>query len=938
MKRLSFVVGVVGLLAFFAFLMFSSRDAGTVGVRNTAMLSREAVNDEIARERQEWLQLRNPYTMQIPVGIRSKELAYARTLPNVEEVAKSPLQKAQLLSWASRGPINQGGRTRALAYDISDVTGNTILAGGVSGGMWRSTDGGASWTRTSSLSDSVQSVTCLAQDPRVGHQSTWYYGTGELSGNSAGGGGQDAAYSGDGLYKSTDGGTSWQKLTNTASWTPQAFDKLFDYVRDVVVDPTNGNVYAAVYGEIDRSTDGGTTWSPSLGATSAYSASTDIAVSSTGVFYAVMSSDGSDGGIYRSTTGALNSWTNITPGSWPSSFDRTVLAIAPSNEDVVYFLSSTPNSGLHVENDWTSFFQYTYLSGDGSGVGGSWTNRTSNLPTRAVNGQVSGFSSQSGYDLVVKVKPDNANTVFIGGTNLYRSTDGFATSANTAWIGGYSTADDISTYANQHPDEHSLSFMPGSSGVLLSGNDGGISKTTNDTAATVSWTRLNNGYTTSQFYSVAMDMGTPGDQTLIGGMQDNGHMFTNSSSGTTPWVVLPFGGDGGITAISNGRSSYYICTQNGGLERLLLDANGNALDFAGIKPTGGSNFMFTTPYVLDPNNSDIMYLAAGSDLWRNSNLSAIPTANNGGPQDTTSINWSDLTNSSIAGRIITALGVSTSPANRLYVGTDSTLVFRVDGANSGNPTPTNITGSGFPAAGGAGAYVSCIAVNPRNADTAIVVFSNYNVLSLFLTGDGGTSWTSIGGNLEQNNDGSGNGPSCRWATILPKGSGVQVYVATSTGVYSTSNLNGMSTAWALEGATVIGNEVTAMVISRPSDGLVVAATHGNGIFGTQPVTGVLSTSNPVPRAFSLSQNYPNPFNPSTTLQYVVAKAGAVKLVVYDMTGRQVATLVDGAKSAGTYTAVWDGKSSNGLDAASGVYLCRFSASGFASAVKMLLLK
>ncbi len=930
-------MGVVGMLAFFAFVKLTMERKTGVDVARLIAVSKEDVNDADARARQEWMQLRDPYTNKIPKDIRSKELAYSKALPNVEAIAKSRLQKAELLTWTFRGPVNQGGRTRALAYDISDATGNTILAGGVSGGMWRSTDGGVSWKRSTSLADSVQSVSCLAQDPRVGHQNTWYYGTGELVGNSAGGGGGDASYTGDGVFKSTDGGGSWQKLTSTASWTPQFFYLTTDYVWNVLVDPTNGNVYAATYGEIDQSTDGGTTWNASLSPTTAFSKYTDIAVTSTGVFYGVMSSDGSDGGIYRSTTGAPNSWTNITPAGWPSNYDRIVLAVAPSNQNTVYFLGETPNSGFvdTASVEWTSFWKYT---DNGAGTG-TWVNRSANLPYFPGGKDVGNFQHQHSYDLVMKVKPDNPNFVFIGGTNLYRSSDGFATKTNTVWIGGYSTANDISSYANHHPDQHSITFKPGTSGVLLSGHDGGISKTTNDSASAVTWTFLNNGYTTSQFYSVALDMSTPGDQTIIGGLQDNGHRFSNTSNGATPWVTLPFGGDGGITAIANGKSSYYICTQNGGAERLLLDANGTLVDFAGVKPSGGSNFLFTTPYVLDPNNTKIMYMAAGTDLWRNSDLTGIPTFLNGGSQDTTSVNWTDLTNSATPGHYITAIGVSTTPANRVYFGTDSSRVYRLNGANSGNPTPTNISGSGFPAAGAkGGAYVSCIAVNPRNADTAIVVFSNYNILSLFLTTNGGTSWTSISGNLEQNPDGSGNGPSCRWATILPKGSGIQVYIATSTGLYSTSSLSGSSTGWALEGSSTIGNVVTTMVISRPVDGMIVAATHANGVFGAQAITGVQASVASLPRAFSLSQNYPNPFNPSTSIQYVIPKTGPIKLSVFDMTGRQVAVLAEGTKVAGIYTTEWDGKTTNGIQAASGIYFCRLDASGFSGTRKMVMLK
>ena len=937
MKLRSLLIGAGGVLAFLAFSRLAMEQKVIVRVAGGLQISREDADDPVARARQEWMQLRDPYTNQIPASIRSRELAYARMLPSVETMAKSRLQKSQLLSWTSRGPVNQGGRTRALAFDISDATGNTILAGGVSGGMWRSTNGGTSWTRTSTLADSVQSVSCLVQDPRVGNQNIWYYGTGELVGNSATGGGNNAFYNGDGVYKSTNGGVSWQKLTSTASWTPQSFDKITDFVWDLVVDPTNGNVYAAVYGEIDRSTDGGATWKPALKASSAYSRYTDIAVTTGGVFYAVMSSDGSDGGIYRSTTGALNSWTNITPSGWPSSYDRIVLTIAPSDQNSVYFLGETPNSGYEdtSSGNWTSFWKYT---DNGSGTG-AWANRSANLPYFPGGQNVGNFMHQHSYDLVMKVKPDNPNFVFIGGTDLYRSSDGFATKNNTVWIGGYSTANDVTQFPGHHCDEHSLAFKPGNPGTMLSGSDGGISKTTNDSASSVTWIFLNNGYITSQFYSIAIDMTTSGDQTIIGGMQDNGHMFSNTVSGANPWVVLPFGGDGGITAIASGKSSYYICTQNGDAERILLDANGNLLDFAGVKPSGGSNFMFTTPYALDPNNSKMMYMAAGSNLWRNSDLTGIPTVQHGGTQNPTSVNWTNLTNSAVAGHLITAIGVATTPANRVYYGTDSSQVFRLDGANTGNPTPTNISGASFPAAGAVGgAYVSCIAVNPRNADTAIVVFSNYSVVSLFLTTNGGTSWTAIAGNLEQNANGTGDGPSCRWATILPIGSSVQVYVATSTGLYSTGNLNGASTVWAQEGATVIGNVVTTMVLSRPVDGLVVAATHGNGVFGAQMATAVRASVASLPNSFSLSQNYPNPFNPTTTIQYVVPENGSVTLAVFDVMGRMISTLVEGTKSAGTYTAEWNGKTQDGLQAASGIYFCRLESAGHTATRKMVMLK
>ncbi|HTP14069.1 MAG TPA: T9SS type A sorting domain-containing protein, partial [Bacteroidota bacterium] len=783
------------------------------------------------------------------------------------------------------------------------------------------------------LADSIQSVSCLAQDPRVGNQNNWYYGTGELLGNSASGGG--AFYVGDGVYKSTNSGTSWQKVVATASWTPQIFDKTSDIVWDVVVDPTNGNVYAALYGQIIRSTNGGTSWSSSLNSTttSAFSAYLDIAVTSSGVFYAAISSDGQTSGIFRSTTGASGSWVNITPVGWPSTYNRTVLAIAPSNEKVVYFLLESPGSGYHdaTDNTYTSFWKYTYVSGDGSGAGGTWSNRSANMP--AYGGNVGNFTHQAGYDLVIKVKPDNPDFVFIGGTNLYRSSDGFASTSNSAWIGGYSTANDISQMSGHHCDEHALAFKPGSPATLLSGSDGGISRTTNDSTAAPTWTFLNNGYLTSQFYSIAVDQAGSGDATMIGGMQDNSNMMTTSTNGSTPWVVMPGGGDGCFSAIANGKTYYYIGTQNGNVYRLNNPSpDWSSYTWTVVTPSGASGFMFVTPYALDPNNSNIMYMAGGSEVWRNSNLSTIANF-----QNSTSTNWTGLTKTNLPGHDITAVGVSTTPANRLYYGTDSTRVFRMDNANvaTGSTNPTEITGGTFPA----DAYVSCIAVNPKNADSAIVVFSNYTVLSLFFTANGGTSWSNIGGNLEENTaTGAGRGPSCRWATILPTSTGAQFYVATSTGLYSTSTLNGTSTVWALEGAGVIGNEVSTMVISRPADGLVAVATHGSGVFSAQAITSVPSGSSPVPETFSLAQNYPNPFNPSTTIQYVVPRTGTVSIEVYDVGGRHIATLAEGVKTAGTHSVTWNGVNDRGVAVSSGVYFCRFNATGFTSTRKMILMK
>lgn len=893
-----------------------------------------------ARERYEWMRLHDPATGKIPDGIREKELAFASTLPKKEQSALLKGSAVQAYTWSARGPYNVGGRTRALGIDVTNT--NLILAGGVSGGMWRTIDAGTSWTRTTDIA-ALQSVSCLVQDIRSGKTNIWYYGTGELFGNSASGGG-GAILRGDGIFKSTNSGQSWTKLSFTSTNVPQSFDQVFDYVWNVAIDPSNSSqdeVYAATLGSIQRSTDGGVNWTPARGASTATAAAsdsryTDIAVTSTGVVYAGMSQASStvgvsaaSRGIWRSTDGIT--WTSITPASFPTQYSRMVVGVAASNENIVYVLVTGTN-GTNGTDQINShqFWKYTFTSGVGNGNGsegngGTWVNRGANLPSESgVSGNAI-FDTQGGYDMLVKVKPDNPDFVILGSTNLYRSTDGFATTSNWKRIGGYAGPSNYTLYGNHHPDQHSGMFIPGSNVIFYSGHDGGVTMTSDVTVASVVWAWLNNSYTTSQFYTVTLDHGTSGDASVMGGLQDNGTWQTTSTNPIVAWTS-PLGGDGSYCAYQNGGAIAYASAQNAQIYKLTSSA------FVRIDPTGGSyGFLFIVPLILDPNNNNIMYLNGDKIIWRNNDLSAILADNS---YTTKSTNWDSL--STVRGTgLVTALAISKTPANVLYYGTTTSGVFKMNSANSGLPTPVDIsTGKGFPS----NAYVSCIAVDPNNASNAMVVFSNYSVQSLFYTTDGGTSWTNVSGNLEQNLDGTGNGPSCRWAVIHHGGTGTVYFVGTSTGLYSTSVLNGTSTSWSQEGSSTIGNVVVDMIDNRNSDGAVVVGTHGNGVFSATVITSVSQLPDVIPTEFRLMQNYPNPFNPSTTIRYSITKRGRVRLNVYDATGKQVATLVDQEQSAGTYEATWDAQTLAQTSVASGVYFARLEHGNRASTQKMMLLK
>jgi hypothetical protein len=824
--------------------------------------------NRVKRLEHEVARLMDPETRRVPTNIRANELQFAsRILPrNIAAKAEkgvSPLQHE--VKWVNRGPANIGGRTRALGIDINNE--EIILAGGTSGGMWRSVDRGYTWVRTTPLTD-MPSATCLVQDTRHGKTKTWYYGTGELGGNTAAfplwlnyGPSSWGDYYGNGIFKSTDGGITWNVLPSTTTDSIGALVQPFNFVNSLAIDPSNVSqdiIYAAVAGGIERSSDGGATWNMVLGDLETGSGFTDVTVTSKGIVYALLGAysliDGSFGisdigGLYRSTDGIQ--WTNITPKEWQNESYYVSVAVAPSNENVVYVAFDSASSK-------NVLWKYTYLSGDGSGSGGIFEDRSANLT-----------QSEVSFVSYVKVKPDDENTVFVGGLNLIRSNDGFETTDNTVNVSYYN-----GNY-NLHVDQNSMSFSPSNPSVMVIGNDGGVFFTEDNLATDVEWTSLDNSYLTAQFYTAAIDHATPGDMTIIGGMQDNSTFFTSSEDAADPWVFL-LGGDGSTCAIADGRSSYIVSLQNGMTYLEILDDQGNYLDYTRIDPSGGSGYPFYNTFCLDPTNTDRIYFGGGNVLWRNNKLSEIPL----GSDNTTNVGWTRLTNTSVAaiGPIvyrseISAVAASRTPANRVYYGTNDGQVFRLDSANVGSPKKKAIWKSnGFPSS----AYVSSIGIDPANADNVFIAFANYNVQSLFYTSDGGSTWTPIGGNLEEYVDGKGNGPSCRSVAILHSGNGVIYLVGTSTGLYTTSALNGMSTVWTLEGANSIGNNIVNMIDTRESDGMVVVATCGNGMFSGQfePKSSVGQSSSSLQEI----QLFPNPTSGVLTMQNVPKNTSEVTIV------------------------------------------------------------
>ena len=249
---------------------------------------------------------------------------------------QSFLAKVNSNSYLSRGPSNLGGITRSVKIDISDPSGNTMISGGDSSGVFRTTNGGNSWSKVSSNSD-IHNATVIAQDPKEDNQNIWYYGTGEFSANIAALG---SNYLGNGIWKYTDSGLTWQQLPETNSGVFGSFDNPFDIIIDMQVHPITGDLFVSTVDKLYRFTENGPV--VELEMENNNTGWTDIVITFTGrVFSSIETINGLDRGIvWTSSTGSI-SWNPIasfsSPSGWRSN-GRVTLSVATSNEDILYVL------------------------------------------------------------------------------------------------------------------------------------------------------------------------------------------------------------------------------------------------------------------------------------------------------------------------------------------------------------------------------------------------------------------------------------------------------------------------------------------------------------------------------------------------------------------------------------------------------------------------
>ncbi len=910
----------------------------------------------------------DPYARQRAISYTKKYL-----------LKKKPANAESITSWTSIGPGNIGGRIRAILIRPNHTS--TLLIGAVSGGVWKTTDGGASWFPT------MDNDNPLAIDCMVNRGDTVYAGTGEGWGN------MDAVYGG-GIYKSTDFGDTWSLLPSTATIDPlSTISWNFKNVLKLAFDP-DGNLYAVTKafnykdgvgnfrsnGGLFRSTDGGASWSKissdSIGYY--YNGCDVIPITSSTILFAAQHS-----GIYKTTNGGTN-WLHITSGL-PTSFDRISMTQDPNSSNTIYAVFSEYNTSTDQAG--------IYKSIDG---GSNWS-ALSTPGTIASTGNASYLGGQGWYDNTIAVDPKNSNNIYVGGVDMMKSTDGGGSWFQlTYWSTSYGKP-----YV--HADHHATTFDTMQTNVLYDGNDGGIYKTTDGGA---SWTALNNDLSITQFYG---GCAYPTGNTFLGGTQDNGHLSYDGSNSN--WTEV-FGGDGGYAAIDQSNSSTiyeeYVYLQ---LHKSINGGGSWNNAYNGLTDANSSSLcLFIAPFAIDPENSSV--LIAGSDkVWITTNAT---------------INWKKSSSTLSSGQLISAVTVVNSSSPYLgFAGTTGGKIFKCTSLTGNSDSWTEITPSS-----NNGAYVRRIVVDPSNLQHIYACYSGYNndgitpTKHVLYSSDQGTTWTDISGYLPD--------VPVHSLVIDPYDSQI-LYIGTEIGVYETTN-----------GGTNWINTTTGMASYVPVDELVLqtatnnllAFTHGRGVFKTTTPLPIELTnfttqvdnekvnlnwqteaelnnygfeierslspnpsqreggtsgkssamnweaigfvhgagnsnslknysftdSNPVggsnfsyrlkqidsdgsfnyskvlnvkviPSQFMLKQNYPNPFNPTTTIKYSLPVGDRVELKLYNITGKEVASLVNKVQESGNYSVQF-----NGSNLASGVYFYRLTTSKNSSVKKMILLK
>ena len=470
---------------------------------------------------------------------------YSTALAQTKQMRNNAATRSTPLQWEELGPGNIGGRTRSLLYDNRDTTRQTIYAGAVGGGLWKSLDGANTWTQLTSVI-SCLAISCIAQDIN----GVIYFGTGEGLAQPEGTS-RNSGQVGNGLHMlygndqdSILPATVPSQISNSVAWC---------MINRIAINPTNPqDIYAATSsyggnGGLQHSLDGGQTWTiigssgaPISGLTSSYDGAADVKFSSDGSF--IFASVGMYGGVFpgvnfiESEDGG-QTWTYLNSTNFPqfpSAVMRMEIGVAPSDFNTVYLVVVSYPGGLGG----------IYKSADG---GLTWALIGS---AGGVLFQPFGTDGQGWYDCVISANPFNSDQVYFGGTQLY------SYSSLSGWALASIYFGDPSNPQWVHADMHAIVFNDKNEDEMLVGCDGGVFKSSDAHTdfPSPNYTVKNRGYAVTENYSVGADY----FGSVLGGAQDNGTNYVDYQQGGTTYATNVYGGDGVYAEISHFNPSIFV--------------------------------------------------------------------------------------------------------------------------------------------------------------------------------------------------------------------------------------------------------------------------------------------------------------------------------------------------------------------------------------------
>ena len=465
-------------------------------------------------------------------------------------------------NWTELGPFNNpvfgGGLGRVNTIEFHPTNPNVFYVGAPSGGLWKTTNGGNTWT-TSTDNLATLGVSSIVIHPTT--PSIMYLGSGD----------RDAADApGLGVFKSFNSGATWTQMNNGMGNVT---------VGKMLMSPSNTNeLVAATTGGIFKTSDGGSNWTLQQ---SGYFKDIRYKPGSSTILYATAS-----GEFYRSINGG-DTWTLLGATEGIPEAYRMVIGVSPANPNYVYVVATE----LRV-------FKALYLSTD-SGATFTTQSTTPNICGYNTDGS-DPTGGQSWYDLCIAVDPNNVNNVFVGGVHIFKSTD-----AGVNWTATINTP--ATTYV--HVDQHVLEYSP-TNGELYVGNDGGVYHTGD--GGTV-WDNITDGLRIAQPYRIGQSASTR--DLVLNGYQDNGTSIYDNGV----WRKES-GGDGMECIIDYTDDNYlYVSYQRGIIRRSTNFGNSFTEIFDGSTTGDTETGAWVTPYVLHETNPNIM-IVGYDNLWRSTNV------------------------------------------------------------------------------------------------------------------------------------------------------------------------------------------------------------------------------------------------------------------------------------------------------------------------------